>query len=181
MLLTPLVLTSLLLTNPTVGKVENVVKIEVVEPKPIEVVVPAPVPPPPKVITAEDNPMGCNQDIQWISAEPPFNCINKTTYYAPDSSGNLYDYHSCTWWVKYNRPSIPNSWGDAVSWLYNAQVQGYATGSIPKAGAVGWVYGHVVYVVSVEGATITIAEGNYDYMGSYRVRTALATDFYYIY
>lgn len=97
------------------------------------------------------------------------------------SSGNLYDYHSCTWWVKYNRPNIPNNWGDATNWLANARAQGYATGSTPRAGAVGWKYGHVVYVISVSGSSITIGDGNYDWHGSYRVRQANASEFTYIY
>lgn len=148
--------------------------------------------PPAIVLTWEDNPQKCNEDVEWIASESPYYCIPKqklqkvrqptgvrpTNY----SIGNDYDYKSCTWWVKYNRPDIPNTWGDATNWLYNARADGYATGTVPKAGAVGWAYGHVVYVFSVQGDTITIGDGNYDWQGSYRIRTAQASEFpYYIY
>ncbi len=142
-----------------------------------------------KKVTWRDNPFHCNRKKQYIAAERPFYCIDKPstriakTPATPPriSSDNLYDLYSCTWWVKYNRPDIPNSWGNATDWFYNAQQQGYSTGTVPRAGAVGWRYSHVVYVFSVHGDTITIGDGNYDYNGSYRVREASASEFQYIY
>lgn len=144
----------------------------------------------PKKITEADNPQHCDESHEWIASEPPFYCIEKTppepqtpVVEPPSASDNEYEYHSCTWWVKYNRPDIPNTWGDATDWYYNAQAEGYSTGTTPQAGAVGWVYGHVVYVFSVnDDGTITIGDGNYDYNGSYRVRETSPSEFtYYIY
>jgi surface antigen len=45
--------------------------------------------------------------------------------------------------------------GNAITWKARAQAAGYATGTVPKAGAVAWVVhpstslGHVAYVESV--------------------------------
>jgi surface antigen len=94
---------------------------------------------------------------------------------------NTYTYRSCTWWVKNNRPNIPNNWGNASSWLYNAQSQGYATGATPKAGAVGWTSGHVVYVIAVRGNQVLIGDGNYDWNGNYKEHWVNATSYTYIY
>jgi len=100
---------------------------------------------------------------------------------AVNTSGNLYDYLSCTWYVKEMRPDIPNSWGNATDWLYSAQAMGWATGTVPRAGAIGWTYGHVVYIFRVEGDQVYLGERNYDYIGSYRERYAPVSSFTYIY
>ena len=97
------------------------------------------------------------------------------------SAGNGYDYHQCTWHVKEMRPDIPNDWHNATDWLYNARADGYATGSTPRAGAIGWTYGHVVYIIKVKGDQVYLSERNYDYRGSYRERWASASAFTYIY
>lgn len=97
------------------------------------------------------------------------------------SSGNTYGYKSCTWWVKYNRPGLPNSLGNAYEWLANARSLGMATGSTPRVGSVGVRGNHVVYVVKVSGEQVYIGDGNYDWQGSYRERWANASDYTYIY
>lgn len=97
------------------------------------------------------------------------------------SSGNTYDFHSCTWHVKEMRPDIPNSWGNASQWLYNAQAMGWPTGSEPRAGAIGWTSGHVVYIIRVVGDRVYLSERNYDWNGSYRERWANASSLKYIY
>lgn len=71
----------------------------------------------------------------------------------------------CTNWVKYKRPDLPTQMGNANQYLVSARRYGFATGSTPRAGAVvvtneSWV-GHVAYVESVNGDTITISEMNY--------------------
>ncbi len=102
--------------------------------------------------------------------------------YSPtDTSGNLYDYHSCTWHVKSRRPDLPNNLGNADTWFINAQAQGIPVGSKPKAGAVGQQGGHVVYIEKVKGNRVYLSERNYDWNGSYRERWANASDFVYIY
>lgn len=108
-------------------------------------------------------------------------------HYASDSSGNMYAFGNCTWYVKNRRADISNSWGNANTWYYNAQIQGWSVGSTPKKGAVGTTtrgsLGHVVFVegVSADGSTVTISEMNvlgFDIMDT---TTAPASDFQYIY
>ena len=101
-------------------------------------------------------------------------------------AGNTYDAGYCTWYVKNRRPDLPNNLGNANTWYYRAQAQGYAVGSAPRAGAVGTTtageFGHVVYVERVNGdGTILISEMNYAGLYSQRTRTAGAGDFLYIY
>ncbi len=102
--------------------------------------------------------------------------------YAQNTSGNLYSYGWCTWYVKSRKPNIPNSWGNAYQWLGNAQAGGYATGPTPVAGAIGASGGHVVYVESVSGNNVNISEMAYaGGVGVVHYRTVPASSFYYIY
>lgn len=100
--------------------------------------------------------------------------VNKT----PGSSNNAYPYGWCTYYVA-TRRYVPARWGDAKSWLSSARASGYATGSVPAAGAIvvtseSW-YGHVAYVESVSGGTITISEMNYKGWGIKSSRTISAS------
>ena len=66
---------------------------------------------------------------------------------------NLYEWGNCTKYVA-DKLSIPNSWGNAATWLPTAEYEGYVTGSKPKVGSVawfepGWSLGHVAYVEEV--------------------------------
>jgi len=90
-----------------------------------------------------------------------------------------YPVGQCTQYVWSRRPV--GMWGNASDWLYNAQRDGLATGSTPRAGAIGWTSGHVVYVESVHGDTVTISEANYDYAGSIRTIDMSASKYLYIY
>lgn len=112
--------------------------------------------------------------------------VQRTGGMGGDSSGNLYDYGYCTWYVKNRRPDIPNNWGDAWEWLGNAQAIGWATGSIPKAGAVGQTtsggLGHVVYVESVnDDGTVNISEMNSVGWNQVDYKTVASSTFNYIY
>lgn len=83
--------------------------------------------------------------------------------YAPGSKYNGYPYGYCTYYVA-TRRSVPSSWGDAKRWLSSAKNAGYATGSTPAVGAIvvtseSW-WGHVAFVESVNGNSITISEMN---------------------
>ncbi len=103
---------------------------------------------------------------------------------APEStivSGNLYDYHSCTWHAKSMRPDLPNNLGNADTWYANAQAQGFAVGSNPKVGAGGQQGYHVVFIEKIKGGQVYLSERNYDFNGSFRYRWANASDFIYIY
>lgn len=98
------------------------------------------------------------------------------------SAGNTYSYGWCTWYVKSRKPNIPNNWGNAYSWIGNAQASGYATGSRPVAGAIGAAGGHVVYVESTDGINVSISEMAYaGGIGVVHYRTVPASSFYYIY
>ena len=79
---------------------------------------------------------------------------------------------------------MPNNWGNAISWYYNAQYAGYNTGRAPRAGAIGWEFkNHVVYVESVnDDGTVNISEMNYGGRPGVRHdRTVPASTFLYIY
>jgi surface antigen len=96
---------------------------------------------------------------------------------------NTYTWGQCTWYVASRRP-VPSSWGNAISWYYNAQRSGFATGSAPRAGAIGWERSnHVVYVESVNSnGTVNISEMNWGGRpGVLHTRTEPASRFLYIY
>lgn len=101
-------------------------------------------------------------------------------------AGNSYSPGYCTWYVKNRRPDLPNNLGNANTWYSRASAQGFAVGSAPRAGAVGWTgrgdLGHVVYVERVNAdGSILISEMNYAGLYSQRSRTAAASEFLYIY
>jgi surface antigen len=100
-------------------------------------------------------------------------------------NGNGYSFGYCTYYVA-SRRSVPGNWGNASSWYYNAQLDGFSVGSTPVPGAIAWTgagyYGHVAYVESVSGGMVTVSEMNYN--GNWdRVtyRTVPASSFRYIY
>lgn len=101
--------------------------------------------------------------------------------------GNSYAYGYCTWYVASMR-AVPQFWGNARSWYYNAQASGYATGRTPRPGAIAQTpvgyggYGHVAIVEQVNGNQVLISEMN-GIAGWGRVgrRWANASDFSYIY
>lgn len=103
------------------------------------------------------------------------------------SGGNTYDYGYCTWYVKNRRgASLPNGLGNANQWYSRAQALGMATGSKPRAGAVGTTtrgsLGHVVYVESVNAdGSVNISEMNAPTWGKVTHKTAPASDYLYIY
>ena len=107
--------------------------------------------------------------------------------YASNSSGNTYAPGNCTWYAKSMRPDLPNSLGNANTWYYRAQAQGWNVGSTPKKGAVATTtaggLGHVAYVigVSLDGQQVTIREMNYRGLYSMSTRTVHYTEFKYIY
>lgn len=113
------------------------------------------------------------------------NMFVRINVYAGNSAGNLYAPGNCTWYAKSKRPDLPNNLGNANTWYYNAQAQGFGVGTAPKKGAVGQaVYGmHVVYVegVSLDGSMVTISEMNYGGLYRMNTRTVPASEFIYIY
>ena len=91
---------------------------------------------------------------------PPV-AVEKPSQPIGSSSGNAYEPGQCVWFIKNMRPELPNNWGSAVSWLRNAQAQGWPTGSEPRVGAVGWTSGHVVLITAVNpDGTVDIKDMN---------------------
>lgn len=105
------------------------------------------------------------------------------TYYSSD--GNTYGYGYCTYYAKSRRPDLPNSLGNANTWYIRASALGLPTGTTPRTDAIGvstrGYLGHVVYVESVNGSTITISEMNYEGWNVISTRTANAGEFVYVY
>ena len=98
------------------------------------------------------------------------------------SAGNSYGYGYCTWYVKNRRPDMPNNLGNANTWVARAAAQGMATGSAPRAGAVGQAGMHVVYVESVNAdGSVTVSEMNRAGWNVISSRTVPASYFQYIY
>lgn len=111
------------------------------------------------------------------------NFVPRLTSYFSGANGYAYGY--CTYYVA-GRRSIPGFWGDARNWYYNAQASGFSVGSTPVAGAIAWTgagyYGHVAYVESVSGGSVTVSEMNFN--GAWNrvtYRTTSASSFRYIY
>lgn len=103
--------------------------------------------------------------------------VNTTTNAAASgsysSSGNTYPWGQCTWYAKQRSGWAGNNWGNGCQWGASAAAQGFTVNHTPAAGAVvsfgagqmvgNWqadgTYGHVAYVESVSGNTITISQG----------------------
>lgn len=99
------------------------------------------------------------------------------------SFANTYTRGQCTWYAA-SRRAVPNNWGNAYTWYFRARAAGYATGSEPRAGAIGWERNnHVVYVESVNpNGTVNISEMNWGGRpGVVHYRTTPASQFLYIY
>lgn len=77
-----------------------------------------------------------------------------------------YPVGECTWLVWTKRPV--GYWNDATEWLWQAKRDGYQTGTIPKAGAIAWRYGHVAFTEQVNGNMILVTEANYNKKKSVR-------------
>jgi surface antigen len=84
-----------------------------------------------------------------------------------------YPLGQCTWYAWLKRQDLPwfsGEAGNARNWYASAQKHGIATGTTAVAGAIvvfqpgqdgAGYYGHVAYVESVSGGSITISEANY--------------------
>lgn len=112
--------------------------------------------------------------------------VSGNSFYGGRSGGsfaNTYTRGQCTWYVA-SRRQVPNNWGNAISWYARAKAAGYATGSVPRAGAIGWERNnHVVYVEGVNAdGSVNISEMNWGGRpGVVHYRTTPASRFLYIY
>lgn len=104
-----------------------------------------------------------------------------TSYSFPrpySGTSHSFPWGQCTWYVAQRR-YVP--WGgNANTWLYRAQQYGFATGSVPKPGAIvqtreNGYYGHVAYVESVNHPYLTISEMHLG-QGIRKVRTLHVND-----
>lgn len=141
--------------------------------------IPRPVVPEPRPATSSQSRATSTSTASAASSQPV-----STPRRAPrgSSSGNLYTYGYCTWYVKNRRPDLPNNLGNAITWANRAAAQGIPTGSTPRVGAVGQSGNHVVYVESVNGdGTVTVSEMNWKGWNIKSSRTAPASSFRYIY
>jgi LysM repeat protein len=94
-------------------------------------------------------------------------------------SGHGFPYGYCTWYVAQKR-YVPWS-GNAGAWLFNAKIDGYATGRTPRVGSImvtteNRYYGHVAYVEKVMGSTFTVSEMNYVGFAKKDFRTLAVAD-----
>lgn len=81
-------------------------------------------------------------------------------YTGSASSGDLYDFGNCTYWVSMRRAdvgeAIPNSWGNAATWALRAQISGYKVDHTPSQYSIMQIsnvdggLGHVAFVEKVE-------------------------------
>jgi surface antigen len=97
---------------------------------------------------------------------------NGVFYTGSSPSDNTYAWGNCTYWVFIQRLNagnpIPNTWGNAATWAYYAELQGYVVDQTPAVGAIMQTansakgLGHVAYVIAVDPATgaWTISEMN---------------------
>ncbi|MCT2892725.1 cell wall hydrolase P40 [Lacticaseibacillus paracasei] len=89
-------------------------------------------------------------------------------------SGNTYPWGQCTWYVKSVAPWAGNGWGNGAQWGSSAAAAGFTVNHTPAAGSIivfaagqsvggQWTadgsYGHVAYVQSVSGDSVTISQG----------------------
>ena len=122
-----------------------------------------------------------------VAAAAPVQSFSTNSLALPSLRGggsfsNGYSLGYCTWYVA-SRRSVPGGWGNAINWYGAAQASGYATGSVPRVGAIAWErMNHVAYVESVNGDSVTVSEMNFN-GGWNRVsrRTTSASHFLYIY
>jgi surface antigen len=100
------------------------------------------------------------------------------------SFSNTYSPGYCTYGVA-SWVHVPNNWGDASDWAYQASRDGYTVSNIPKIGAVaqsGGGLGHVALVIAVNGSTVTIKEMNGPSgLWSVDIRSVPKSSFRYIY
>lgn len=89
-------------------------------------------------------------------------------------AGNTYPWGQCTWYVKQVAPWAGNNWGNGGQWGSSAAAAGFRVDHTPAAGSIivflpgqsvggQWTadgaYGHVAYVQSVNGNSVTITQG----------------------
>jgi surface antigen len=164
--------------------IQIVIQRQEVEPEPIEI-----------IYTIEEqvklNVNNCNEELQYIRADNA-QCLDKPVYTPkttqstskPIKNGSTatsgwYPYGQCTYYVSTQR-SV-GQWNNASSWVWQAQRDGWSTGTTPQVGAIGQKNNHVVIVRSVSGSTMVIQEMNYQSAGVITTRTISSSGWRFIY
>ena len=134
----------------------------------------------------------CDESIEYIRADDA-TCLAKPVYTpktvqrtsntiksGSNASSGWYPYGQCTYFVYTKRPV--GQWNDARDWTWQAQRDGWSTGSTPVAGAIGQKNNHVVYVESVNSnGTFNLSEMNYQTAGVVTHRTVSSSGWSFIY
>ena len=99
-----------------------------------------------------------------MMAETGYIKVGTDAYQVHPTSGS-YPIGQCTWGAKALAPWVGDYWGDAGNWLYSAQQNGFEISTTPKVGSLAvWTsgfWGHVAFVVGVDGDNIQVLESNY--------------------
>lgn len=127
-------------------------------------------------------------DISKMALPKKLNTLPKIKLKTPQRAsiaGNGYDYGYCTWYAKSKLAWVPNNWGNAHSWAYNARISGYTVSKTPIVNAVAQnsiaPLGHVAVVTAVNKNSVTISEANYIGWNKISSRTVPKSEFVYIY
>lgn len=115
--------------------------------------------------------------------KPVQKVAQKAPIVARVASSNSYSWGQCVWYVA-TRRAVP-MWGNANQWLANARAAGWATGNVPRVGAIAWTgrgyAGHVAIVEAVNGSQVTVSDMNYAGVGVVTTRLTSASEWVYIY
>ena len=115
--------------------------------------------------------------------KPVQKVAQKVSSVARIASANSYSWGQCVWYVA-TRRAVP-MWGNANQWLANARAAGWATGNVPRVGAIAWTgqgyAGHVAIVEAVNGNQVTVSDMNYAGVGVVTTRLTSASEWVYIY
>lgn len=100
--------------------------------------------------------------LSWLANTPDAEAAETMGFYMePPMPDNTYAWGNCTWWSyamrKWAGSPIPTTWGNADTWDDYAKRDGYIVNNTPAVGAIfqtdAGEYGHVAYVISVNGKT----------------------------
>lgn len=110
--------------------------------------------------------------------KPVQKVAQKVSSVARIASANSYSWGQCVWYVA-TRRAVP-MWGNANQWLANARAAGWATGNVPRVGAIAWTgkgyAGHVAIVEAVNGNQVTVSDMNYAGVGVVTTRLTSASE-----
>jgi surface antigen len=134
----------------------------------------------------------CDESLQYIRADTA-ECLDKPVYTpittqrssktiknGSNAHSGWYPYGQCTYFVYSQRPV--GQWNDARDWIWQAQRDGWSTGTTPVVGAIGQKNNHVVIVTSVNSnGTFNLSEMNYQSLGVITTRTVSTSGWRFIY